>query len=192
MPFRPRMFVYLADISGSWSHTDTQPRRYASHTVRLFTFLSAFHFTRRNVTSWVEVASWNKLGTSNLVLNIAVTCVSIEILNSLCYHLQDVTKLWVHTSYTLTGETFHVLVDLGRFTACYYKLPFHLNAQYWQDTTYGAFLFFFFLIFLLQHNAPVDTTPDLCFVLHNDDGKGGRKMERRNVRATNEKRKLRK
>ena len=31
---------------------------------------------------------------------------------------------------------------------------------------------FFILIFLWQHNMPILTTPDLCFVLHNDDGKG--------------------
>jgi hypothetical protein len=38
---------------------------------------------------------------------------------------------------------------------------------------------------------PILTTPDLCFVLHNDDGKGGYKIgrEERNVGTTNEKKK---
>ena len=39
---------------------------------------------------------------------------------------------------------------------------------------------------------PILTTPDLCFVLHNDDGKGGYKIGRgrkkRNVGTTNKKR----
>jgi len=38
---------------------------------------------------------------------------------------------------------------------------------------------------------PILRTPDLCFVLHNDDGKGGYKIGRggkkRNVETTNEK-----
>lgn len=36
---------------------------------------------------------------------------------------------------------------------------------------------------------PILTTPDLCIVLHNDDGKGGYKIGRgrRNVGTTNEK-----
>jgi hypothetical protein len=40
---------------------------------------------------------------------------------------------------------------------------------------------------------PILTTPDLCFVLHNDDGKGGYKIGRdeRNVGKTNGKKKER-
>jgi len=40
---------------------------------------------------------------------------------------------------------------------------------------------------------PILTTPDLCFVLHNDDGKGGYKIgtgkRKRNVETTNKKKK---
>jgi hypothetical protein len=50
---------------------------------------------------------------------------------------------------------------------------------------------FFFNISLATYN-PVGTTSDLCFVLHNDDGKGGHKMERRKASTTNKGRKLRK
>jgi hypothetical protein len=37
---------------------------------------------------------------------------------------------------------------------------------------------------------PIFATPDLCFVLHNDDGKGAKEWEgeKRNVGATNKKR----
>jgi hypothetical protein len=39
--------------------------------------------------------------------------------------------------------------------------------------------------------VPILTTPDLCFVLHNDDGKGGykigRRKRKRNVETTNKK-----